>query len=156
MSFNRVMAPRGGIPAEPNEFVGRAAELRQLDELLSGTRLVTLVGPGGVGKTRLALRAAAVAAPRYPDSVWLVQLSALRDRKLLPHIIAQRIGAAEHFAGSPSDALLAHLRDRRLLLILDTCEHLIDACAELADAIVAGRAGGHRARHQPRAAQCHR
>lgn len=138
MSFNRVVAPRGGIPAEPNEFVGRAAELRQLDELLSGTRLVTLVGPGGVGKTRVALRAAASAAPGYPDGVWLVPLSGLRDRTLLPHVIAQRIGAAEHFAGSPSDALLAHLRDRRLLLILDACEHLIDACAELADAIVAG------------------
>ncbi|TVZ05992.1 LuxR family transcriptional regulator [Trebonia kvetii] len=138
MSFNRVVAPRGGIPAEPNEFVGRTAELRQLDELLNSTRLVTLVGPGGVGKTRVALRAAAAAAPRYPDGVWLVQLSGLRDRRLLPHIIAQRIGAAEHFAGSPSNALLAHLRDRRLLLILDTCEHLIDACAELADAIVAG------------------
>ena len=138
MSFNRVVAPRGGIPAEPNEFVGRTAELRQLDDLLSGTRLVTLAGPGGVGKTRIALRAAAAAAPRYPDGVWLVKLSGLSDRRLLPHIIAQRIGAAEHFAGSPSDALLAHLRDRHLLLILDTCEHLIDACAELADAIVAG------------------
>jgi non-specific serine/threonine protein kinase len=118
--------------------VGRTAELRQLDELLNSTRLVTLVGPGGVGKTRVALRAAAAAAPRYPDGVWLVKLSGLRDRRLLPHIIAQRIGAAEHFAGSASDALLAHLRDRHLLLILDTCEHLIDACAELADAIVAG------------------
>jgi predicted ATPase/DNA-binding CsgD family transcriptional regulator len=138
MSFNRVVAPRGGIPAEPNEFVGRAAELRQLDELLRGTRLVTLVGPGGVGKTRVALRAAAAAAARYPDGVWLVELSGLRDRRLLPHVIAQRIGAAEHSAGSPSDALLAHLRERRLLLILDTCEHLIDGCAELADAIVAG------------------
>ena len=100
MSFNRVVAPRGGIPAEPNEFVGRTAELRQLDELLNSTRLVTLVGPGGVGKTRVALRAAAAAAPRYPDGVWLVKLSGLRDRRLLPHIIAQRIGAAEHFAGS--------------------------------------------------------
>jgi predicted ATPase/DNA-binding CsgD family transcriptional regulator len=138
MSFNTVVAPLGGIPAEPNEFVGRAAELRQLDELLRGTRLVTLVGPGGVGKTRVALRAAAAAAARYPGGVWLVELSGLRDRRLLPHVIAQRIGAAEHFAGSPSDALLAHLRDRRLLLILDTCEHLIDGCAELADAIVAG------------------
>ena len=124
------------LPAETNEFVGRTAELRQIDGLLRDARLVTLVGPGGVGKTRVVLRAAAAAATRYADGVCLVELSALRDPELLPHTIARRLGLAEQALASQRDALLAHLSDRRLLLILDTCEHLIDACAELAEAIL--------------------
>jgi len=126
----------GQLPAEINEFVGRAAELRQIDGLLRDARLVTLVGPGGVGKTRIVLRAAATAAPRHADGVFLVELSALRDPELLPHTIARRLSLAEQTQASPRDALLAHLRDRRLLLVLDTCEHIIDACAELAEAIL--------------------
>jgi predicted ATPase/DNA-binding CsgD family transcriptional regulator len=132
-------AGMGQLPAEINEFVGRTAELRQIDGLLRDARLVTLVGPGGVGKTRVVLRAAATAAPRYADGVFLVELSALRDPELLPHTIGRRLGLAEQTQATPReprDALLAHLRDRRLLLVLDTCEHLIDACAELAEAIL--------------------
>src|ERR1700733_6814232 len=125
----------GQLPAETNEFVGRTTELRQIDGLLRDARLITLVGPGGVGKTRIVLRAADAAACRYADGVFLVELSALRDPELLPHTIARRLGLAEQTQASPRDALLAHLRDRRLLLVLDTCEHLIDACAELAEAI---------------------
>src|SRR6201996_1671496 len=126
----------GQLPAETNEFVGRSAELRQIDELLRGARLVTLVGPGGVGKTRIVLRAASAAAPRYPDGVCWVELSAQRNPELLPHTVARRLGLVEQTQASQEDALLAHLRDRRLLLVLDTCEHLIDACAELAEAIL--------------------
>jgi len=124
------------FPPENNEFVGRTAELRHIDALLRDTRLVTLIGPGGVGKTRIALRAAAAAAARYPDGVCLVELSALRDPALLPHTVARMLELSEHARDSQRDALLAHLRDRRLLLILDTCEHLIDACAELAGDIL--------------------
>jgi predicted ATPase/DNA-binding CsgD family transcriptional regulator len=130
-------AGTGQFPAEANEFVGRKAELRQIDGLLRDARLVTLAGPGGVGKTRVVLHAAATAAPRYPDGVFLVELSALRDPELLPHAIARRLGLAEQTQASQRDALLTHLRDRHLLLVLDTCEHLIDACAELAEAILA-------------------
>jgi len=126
----------GRLPAETNEFVGRTAELRQIDGLLLDARLVTLVGPGGVGKTRIVVRAADAAAHRYPDGVWLVELSALRDPGLLPHTVARRLGLAEQSVASQRDALLAHLSDRRLLLILDTCEHLIDAVAELVEAIL--------------------
>jgi non-specific serine/threonine protein kinase len=126
----------GWFPAETNEFVGRTAELRHIDKLLRDTRLVTLIGPGGVGKTRIALRAAAAAAPRYPDGACLVELSALRDPALLPHTVARRLELSEHARDSQRDALFAHLRDRRLLLIFDTCEHLIDACAELAEEIL--------------------
>ncbi|HEY1818667.1 MAG TPA: NB-ARC domain-containing protein [Trebonia sp.] len=129
-------AGAGQLPAETNEFVGRTEELRQIDGLLRDARLVTLVGPGGVGKTRIVLRAARMAASRYADGVCWVELSALRDPKLLPHTIARRLGLAEQTQASQQDALLAHLRDRRLLLVLDTCEHLIDACAELAEAIL--------------------
>jgi predicted ATPase/DNA-binding CsgD family transcriptional regulator len=126
----------GQLPAETNEFVGRAEELRQIDELLRDARLLTLVGPGGVGKTRIVLRAATAAASRYADGVCWVELSALRNPQLLPHTIARRLGLVEQTQASQQDALLAHLRDRRLLLVLDTCEHLIDACAELAEAIL--------------------
>ena len=129
-------AGAGGLPAETNEFVGRTAELRLIDGLLRDARLVTLVGPGGVGKTRIALRAADAAASRYADGICLVELSALRDPGLLPHTIARRLGLAEQALASQRDALLAHLSDRRLLLILDTCEHLIDAVAELVEAIL--------------------
>src|SRR6201996_9086771 len=126
----------GQLPAETNEFIGRSAELRQIDELLRDARLVTLVGPGGVRKTRIVLRAASAAAPRYADGVCWVELSAQRNPELLPHTVARRLGLAEQAQASQQDALLAHLRDRRLLLVLDTCEHLIDACAELAEAIL--------------------
>jgi predicted ATPase/DNA-binding CsgD family transcriptional regulator len=131
-------AGTGQLPAETNEFVGRAGELLHIDGLLRDARLVTLVGPGGVGKTRVVLRAAAAAASRYADGVCLVELSALSDPELLPHTVARRLGLAEQAGASQRDALLAHLADRGLLLILDTCEHLIDACAELTEAILVG------------------
>ena len=99
----------GQLPVETDEFVGRTAELRQIDALLHDARLVTLVGPGGVGKTRIVLRAADAAARRYPDGVCLVELSALRDPELLPHTIARRLGLAEQAPASQLDALLAHL-----------------------------------------------
>jgi len=130
------VAGAGQLPAETDEFVGRVAELRQLDALLRDAPLVTLVGPGGVGKTRVALRAAAAAAPRYPDGVSFTELSALRDPELLAHTIGRGFGLAEQSTELQQGALLAYLRDRRLLLLLDTCEHLIDACAELAEAIL--------------------
>jgi len=130
-------AGTGRLPAEKDTFVGRATELGQIDELLRDAPLLTLAGPGGVGKTRLALRAAAAAAPRYPDGVYLAELSALRDPELLAHTVSRQLGLAEQPAGSQRDALLAHLRERCVLLILDTCEHLVDACAILAEAILA-------------------
>jgi non-specific serine/threonine protein kinase len=130
-------ADKGRLPAERDEFVGRAEELSQLSMLLRDAPLVTLTGPGGVGKSRVALRAAAAAADRYPDGAYFAGLSALSDPDLLPHTVSRQLGLAEQVAGPQQDALLAHLRDRRLLLVLDTCEHLIDACAELAEAILA-------------------
>ncbi len=130
-------AGAGQLPAETNEFVGRAAELRQIDGLLCDARLITLIGPGGVGKTRVALRAAKAAATRFANGVCLVEFSAVREPELVPHTVARQLGLADQQGqASQRDALLAHLRDQRLLLILDTCEHLIDACAELTEAIL--------------------
>src|SRR5215469_4220159 len=115
----------GQLPAEATGFIGREAELAQVTALLDATRLVTVTGPGGVGKTRVALRAAARAGARFPDGVFLIELSAVRDPDLLAAAIATALG----LSGSGLEAILRHLRDRGALLILDTCEHLIQACA---------------------------
>ena len=119
------------------DFVGRAEELTQLGELLCRARLITVTGPGGVGKTSVALRAASEAADDYPDGVWIVQLSGLSDPELLPHTVASALGLSEQDVRSPLDAVLDHLADLHTLLVFDTCEHLIDACASLAEAIIA-------------------
>lgn len=125
------------LPAEANEFVGRAAELLQLSALIGSARMITLVGVGGVGKTRLALRAAREAEPSFADGACLVELSALRDPLLLANTVADRLGLAEQSAASRRDAVIGYLRDRHLLLVLDSCEHLIDAVAQLAEAVLA-------------------
>jgi predicted ATPase len=121
---------------EHTDFVGRQVELSQISAMLAERRLVTIVGPGGVGKTRVALVAAAQAAASYPDGPWIVELSGLRDAALLPNTVASVLGLPEQDSRSALDALLEYLRDRRLLLILDTCEHVLDACADLAQAVL--------------------
>ena len=114
---------------------------------------MTIVGPGGVGKTRVALVAAAQAAASYRDGPWIVELSDLRDPALLPNTVASVLGLPEQDSRSALDALLEYLRERRLLLILDTCEHVLDACAALAQAVLRGRAGRDGARHLAAAAR---
>lgn len=123
--------PPGALPAEPTSFVGRHRESIQLVRLLREARLVTLTGVGGVGKTRLALRAAKLTRGRYTDGAWLVELSPLTDPGLLAHTIAAALQISESRAPSPRDLLAENLRDRSLLLVLDTCEHLVKACADL-------------------------
>ncbi|MGH3291535.1 MAG: ATP-binding protein [Trebonia sp.] len=127
----------GQLPVETTGFIGREAELARLSSLLEQARLITVTGPGGVGKSRIALRAAAVAAPGFADGVCLVELSALRDPGLLVNTVAAALGLPDQSQGSQLDAVLADLSDRHLLLVLDTCEHLIDACAMFAEAVVA-------------------
>ena len=127
---------RGQLPAEVTGFVGRASELAWLATLLDRARLITVVGPGGVGKTRVALRAAARAADDYPDGIRLVELSGLRDPALLPDAVANCLGLHEQDDRTQLATVLDHLRTRRLLLILDTCEHMVDACALLAEAVL--------------------
>jgi predicted ATPase/DNA-binding CsgD family transcriptional regulator len=124
------------LPAEVTGFVGRQTELTQLRGLISAAGLVTVTGPGGVGKTRLSLRAAAGTAKLFTDGVCLVEQSGLSDPELLPHTVATALGLPEQNARPQLDAVLDYLRGRRLLLILDTCEHLLDACAMLADVLI--------------------
>ena len=119
------------------DLVGRRDELARLATVLAESRLVTIVGPGGVGKTRVALAAAAQAATSYRDGPWIVELSGLRDPELLPNTVASVLGLPEQDSRSALAALLEYLRDRELLLILDTCEHVLDACASLAQAVLA-------------------
>jgi non-specific serine/threonine protein kinase len=126
----------GQLPAEVTGFVGRKAELARVVALLGGSRLVTVVGPGGVGKTRLALRAARQAADGYPDGACLVELSGLQDPALLPDIVADGLGLPGQGGHAPAEAVFAYLCDRRLLLVLDTCEHLIDACAAFTERVL--------------------
>ncbi len=136
----------GELPLEVTGFVGRSCELAELTGLLRTARLVTVTGPGGVGKTRVALRAVAQLtqdqsagtglAREFPDGIWLVELSGLHDPELLADTVATGLGLAGNENHSQLDAILDHLRDQRLLLILDTCEHLIDACAMLADILL--------------------
>jgi len=127
---------RHGLPIEVTSFVGRQRELAELAELASTARLVTVTGPGGVGKTRTALRAAAQLAGDFADGVCLVELSGLRDAELLPNTVANCLGLSETGVRNRLDAITEYLRDRELLLILDTCEHLVDACAMLADVLL--------------------
>ncbi|MEV0779704.1 regulator [Streptomyces sp. NPDC050428] len=127
----------GNLPAELNRFVGRADELTELTRLLTGFRLITLVGVGGVGKTRLAVHAArnprrsADLEKRYCDGVWLAELSAIRDPGLLDHALVDALRITDHSGRHPREVLRTHLADRGLLLVLDGFEQLVDACAEL-------------------------
>ncbi|MHB6906252.1 ATP-binding protein [Streptomyces sp. CB02959] len=122
---------RGNLPAELNRFVGRADELAALDRHLSADRLVTLIGLGGVGKSRLARYSAAILQDRFCDGVWLVEVSALHEGHLLDHAVAEALALADHSGRPVRTALGAHLADRELLLVLDGYEHLVDDCAEL-------------------------
>jgi predicted ATPase/DNA-binding CsgD family transcriptional regulator len=121
------------LPVQLTTFVGREQELAQVRRLVAGSRLLTLTGSGGVGKTRLTLQAATDLVADYPDGVWLVELASVADAALLPQTVASALGVGEASGHDLTDTLTAFLRARRLLLVLDNCEHLLDACAELAD-----------------------
>ncbi|HEY1700106.1 MAG TPA: LuxR family transcriptional regulator [Trebonia sp.] len=123
------------------DFIGRKPELAALASLLGNSRLVTVAGPGGVGKTRVALVAAAAAIEAYADGVWIVELSGLRDPELLPNTVASVLRLPEGAPQSQLATVLEYLRDQTMLLIFDTCEHLIDACASLAEQVLQAAPG---------------
>ncbi|MFD0903141.1 ATP-binding protein [Actinomadura sediminis] len=130
----------GRLPAELTSFIGRKAELEEVRRLIDGHRLVTLTGPGGVGKTRLAVRVATGARDAFADGVRFVGLSGLTEPTLLAQSVCDALGVGE--GAEPAAARLAdHLADRSLLLVLDTCEHLVDECAMLAEALLAAAPG---------------
>ncbi|MEU5885173.1 LuxR C-terminal-related transcriptional regulator [Spirillospora sp. NPDC047279] len=131
----------GNLPAEVTTFVGRRHELLEVRAALERSRLVTLCGPGGVGKTRLALRVAADLCRAFDDGLWLAELSALHEPALLSRRVADALRLPDLSAGDPLSLLAEHLADRRLLLILDTCEHLPDECAKLAEVLLRAAPG---------------
>ncbi len=121
----------GNLPAEPNSFVGRDRDLGDLRLLMSSVRALTLCGPGGIGKTRLAMRLGSQLAGDFPDGVWLAELAATSDPTLVAGQVANVLGISEE-PGRPVAATLGDaLRSRQLLLVLDTCEHLVDTIADL-------------------------
>ncbi|MFB6908601.1 NB-ARC domain-containing protein [Streptomyces bacillaris] len=126
-----MMTQVGFLPDETSSFVGRRAELARLDTALATRRMTTLIGPGGVGKTRLAVRAARAAADRYPDGAWWADLSPLYDDALLLPTVSDAVGLADHTLRMPVEALCEWLSDKRLLLVLDSAEHLRGPCSHL-------------------------
>jgi predicted ATPase/DNA-binding CsgD family transcriptional regulator/Tfp pilus assembly protein PilF len=127
----------GNLPAEPNSFIGRERDLTELALLLSDVRALTLCGLGGIGKTRLALRLACDLVPDFPAGAWLVELADTADPDLIPRRVAATLGIREEPDQPMLDTLATALRGRRMLLILDTCEHIVDGCAELVHQLLA-------------------
>ena len=126
----------GNLPAEPNTFIGRERDTAELADLLRRVRILTLCGPGGIGKTRLAVRLAAGLAADYADGAWLADLGGADDGGLVVPLVAAAIGVREERDRPLDETLAQALQPRSMLLILDTCEHLVDACAELAHGLL--------------------
>ena len=124
------------LPAVVSDFIGREAELITVRELLRHNRLVTLVGTGGIGKTRLGLEAARASLAEFPDGVWLAELAPLTDPELVTSAVHGALGLQSGAARWTGERLAAALRGRRLLLVLDNCEHLIGAVAREAEALL--------------------
>ena len=133
---------RFALPVPLTSFVGRERELLEIRRLLPSKRLVTIAGIGGIGKTRLALQAAAEVVDAYRDGVRLVEFASVSDSSLVPASVAHALGVEQRTGRSPVESICAYLKPRQLLLILDNCEHLLDACAHLVDTVlsVAGEA----------------
>ena len=126
----------GKLPAESTSFVGRRRLLAEVKAAFANTRLLTLVGPGGVGKTRLALRAAADLRRTVSDGVWFIDLAGLEDPHLVPKAVITSLGLADKSGQWPTSLLVTHLASREALLVLDNCEHLLDAIAVLVDVVL--------------------
>src|SRR5205085_4362353 len=124
------------LPIQLTSFVGRERELKEVKDMLATSRLLTLTGPGGMGKTRLALQVASDSLDSFKDGVWFIELAPLTDPALVPLTVASVLGVREE----PVRPLLATLMDwlgnKQVLFILDNCEHLVEACAEFADRVL--------------------
>jgi len=128
---------RSNLPAELSSFVGRRHELASVRTGLATHRLVTLRGPGGIGKTRLAYRTAADQERSLADGAWVAELAPVHAPELVPETVVGALGIRSAEGGSPTERLVAHLRDRELLLVLDNCEHVQEAAAALASELLA-------------------
>jgi predicted ATPase/DNA-binding CsgD family transcriptional regulator len=135
------MAPRSGsrkynLPAPLSSFIGRETEIIEIKQQLSRVRLLTLTGPGGCGKTRLALRVAVDLLADYPDGVWLAEFAPVADPMLVPQVVASSIGIQRRGNQTLTDALIDYSVNRNILFVFDNCEHLISACAQLAQTLL--------------------
>jgi predicted ATPase/class 3 adenylate cyclase/DNA-binding CsgD family transcriptional regulator len=143
--FPPLRTPKGvgvhNLPVQLTSFVGREAEVDEVRQLLAGNRLVTLTGAGGAGKTRLAVEIAARIASEFDDGVWYVDLAPITHPVAVPVTVARALGLPDQPGRSTMDTLLRFGRDRQLLILLDNCEHLLDASAELSVALLAGAPG---------------
>jgi non-specific serine/threonine protein kinase len=148
LAARATLMPSGPAAAVPNNlphqltsYIGRGQEIADLTQMIAATRLLTLTGPGGIGKTRLALEVASRALVEYHDGVWLVELAPLSDPALVPCAVARALGVDEEPGRPPVEILRDWLEPKRLLLVLDNCEHLVEACAVLADQLLRSCAG---------------
>ena len=135
---HRMVRQRHNLPVQLSSFVGREREMREIERLLVSSRALTLTGPGGAGKTRLAIEAAASQISAYQDGVWLVELAALSEPALVVQAIADVFEVREQQAVPLVELVIRHVDERHLLLLLDNCEHLVEACASTAQALLTG------------------
>ena len=131
----------GNLPAEATSFIGRRRELAEIRKKLTEARLVSLAGPGGVGKTRLAIRAAADMRRGFRDGGWLAEFAELREPDLVGNAVMAALGLRDQTGTEPVALLLSYLRDKELLLVVDNCEHLLDAAAQLVGDIMKAAPG---------------
>jgi DNA-binding winged helix-turn-helix (wHTH) protein len=133
---NGVSTPKHKLPYQLTSFIGREQEIVQLQELVTANRLVTLTGAGGAGKTRLAIEVASRLADTFADGVWLVELAALSDPRLVPQVVAQALEVKEQPTRPVIETLSDYLASKKLLLVLDNVEHLLEECVQFADLIL--------------------
>jgi predicted ATPase/class 3 adenylate cyclase len=129
-------ATPNNLPRQVTSFIGREQDLTLLEALVQRARLVTIVGTGGLGKTRLALELAHRALDAFPDGAWFVDLAAIGEPSMVPLAVASALSLTEVPSRTIEETLVAHVRDRRTLIVLDNCEHLAHACASLAHALL--------------------
>ena len=130
------VSPKHNLPLQLSSFIGREKEQAEVVDLLAKHRLITLVGAGGIGKTRLSLEAARAVLNAFPDGVWFIELARLSDPALMPQAIVTTLGLIGQAGCSPLMILTDFVQTKRALLILDNCEHLIQACAQLAETLL--------------------
>lgn len=127
---------RDNLPANLSKFIGREKEVAQIKQRLEKNHLVTLTGSGGIGKTRLSIQTASELLGEYPIGVWLVELAPLTDPSLVPQTVCAALGVKPEGGTPEIEALINYMREKKILLVVDNCEHLIDACAQLCDTLL--------------------
>ncbi|HUR17483.1 MAG TPA: tetratricopeptide repeat protein [Acidimicrobiales bacterium] len=129
--------PRHNLPHLASSFVGRQGEVAGVEALLADSRLVTLTGPGGMGKTRMAIQVALELAPRFSGGVWMVELAPVSEASLVPDALAAVVPGVKHLPGRPvSQDLVSHVGEQAMLIVVDNCEHLVEACGDLVDRLL--------------------